>query len=208
MSRDPANEETVITSTRVHTGQAGRPRVHIDRDLLETALRYRGPTDLADIFDCAPRTIRRLALQYGLVDAGAPVYVDYAQPDGTVRRIYTSAANRTHLEEPELDQLILYILDAFPTIGRRMIDGHLKLLGHRIPRAQILASYARVYGAPQGSFGPYKIQRRVYKVAGPNSLWHHDGQHGTQSLVCFKSTEPYSQFCRSYQVENCNPCIH
>ena len=59
-----------------------------------------------------------------------------------------------------------------------MIDGHLRFLGHHIPCSRIQGSYARVHGAPSSGFGPRHIQHRVYNVAGPNSLWHHDGQHG------------------------------
>lgn len=46
-----------------------------------------------------------------------------------------------------------------------------------MPRERIIESYLRVYGTP-GVFGDRAIHRRVYTVAGANSLWHHDGQHG------------------------------
>jgi hypothetical protein len=32
-------------------------------------------------------------------------------------------------------------------------------------------------------FERIRIRRREYRVLGPNSLWHHDGQHG--ELFCF-----------------------
>jgi hypothetical protein len=32
----------------------------------------------------------------------------------------------------------------------------------------------------QWVFEHIRIWRRVYSVPGPNSLWHHDGQHGEQ----------------------------
>jgi hypothetical protein len=62
-----------------------------------------------------------------------------------------------------------------------MIDGHLRHMGHRISRVRLQQSYSHVHGAPVSEFGPRRIHRRVYNVPGPNSLWHHDGQHG----ICF-----------------------
>jgi hypothetical protein len=59
-----------------------------------------------------------------------------------------------------------------------MLKGHLKADGYRVPRARIAASYLRVHGSP-GSFGARFIHRTPYNVAGANSLWHHDGQHGS-----------------------------
>lgn len=34
----------------------------------------------------------------------------------------------------------------------------------------------------QHVFQRISIRRRVYSVPGPNSLWHHDGQHGRFSV--------------------------
>jgi hypothetical protein len=178
LSRDPPDAPPIITSTSERTGRPGRPRIAIDPDLLATAINLRGPTHLAGIFNCAPRTIRWRALEHQLVKPCPPVYVDYIQEDGSITRIYASNSTSNSLSDDELDLVVSYILDAFPSFGRRMIDGHLKHLGHKIPRARVRESYVRVHGAPRGAFGPYRIQRRVYKVAGPNSLWHHDGQHG------------------------------
>lgn len=62
-----------------------------------------------------------------------------------------------------------------------MITGHIRQMGHHIPRERIRAAYERVNGAPAGLTARL-IGRRVYRVAGPNSLWHHDGQHGEISL--------------------------
>ncbi|KAF9066190.1 hypothetical protein BDP27DRAFT_1546373 [Rhodocollybia butyracea] len=56
----------------IHTGQRGRPRKNIDRELLETSLRLRGPTHIAPVFDCSSRTIRRRALEHGLVEVIRP----------------------------------------------------------------------------------------------------------------------------------------
>jgi hypothetical protein len=64
-----------------------------------------------------------------------------------------------------------------------MIDGHLKFLGHYLPRARIQESYARVHGPPVSAFGARHIECRVYNVRGYNSLCHHDGQHGENNSL-------------------------
>jgi hypothetical protein len=90
------------------------------------------------------------------------------------------------LTNDELDALLSSILEIFPTFGQRMIAGRLKASGHHVPRECITESFLRVHGTP-GVFGQRTIHRKVYyKVAGANSLWHHDGQHGqTQNTLRF-----------------------
>ena len=61
-----------------------------------------------------------------------------------------------------------------------------KHMGYHIPRSHLEASYARVHGAPANVFGVRRIERRVYKVPGPNSLWHHDRQHGMCAFLFFE----------------------
>jgi len=103
----------------------------------------------------------------------------------------------SELSDDDLDDIISQIVKIFPNFGRCMIDGHLRHLGHYVPRSHIQASCAHVHGAPASSFGPHHIQCRVYSVPGPNSLAHHDGQHGmllsfTITLILLK--------CPSLQV--------
>jgi hypothetical protein len=122
-------------------------------------------------------------LEYGLAEACPPVYVEYEDPDsGQFVRLYqastASADSLNLLPDNSLDQIMRHILDIFPSFGRRMITGHLRHLGHNVPRERVRASYERVMGAP-ASLISRSITRRVYRVAGPNALWHHDGQHGT-----------------------------
>lgn len=179
LSSDPPDGPPLQTSYLLHTEDPGRPSIQIPREMLATALNLRGTTHLAHIFDCSARTIRRRALEYGLAEPGPPVYVEYEHDDGSIFRFYGSSTGATsNITDDELDLITAQIIDIFPNFGRRMIDGHLKHLGHRVPRSRVQASYSRVQGAPAPSFGPKRIQRRVYSVPGPNSLAHHDGQHG------------------------------
>lgn len=125
-------------------------------------------------------------LELGLTEPGEPVYVDFEEDTGNTTRYFTGSSRSQSLSTPglsdeDLDAVMAQILDSFPTFGRRMIDGHLKHLGHSVPRSRIQASYARVHGPPVAAFGVRRIQRRVYNVRGYNSLCHHDGQHGKRN---------------------------
>lgn len=146
-------------------------------------MELRGNSALGSVFSVSSRTVRRRALEYGLAEPGPPVCVTYEDPDtGEILRFYRSSTTpMSTLTDPELDEIMRHILEMFPDFGRRMIQGHLESLGHRVPRERLRDSYERVHGPPSGLHSN-PIGRRVYSVAGPNSLWHHDGQHGT---VCF-----------------------
>lgn len=188
LSADPPDAPHIETTRIIRTGQPGRPRIEIDPDILETALEMRGPAGLAPVFGVSSRTVRRRALELGLVEPGPAIYTDHEAPDGSIERTYTSStASASDISDNDLDTLVQQTLQSFPTYGRRMLKGHLTSLGYRIPRPRLEASYMRVHGPPAAHFGPRRIERRVYSVPGPNSLWHHDGQHG-KLCVCFLST--------------------
>lgn len=178
-SADIPDAEPVEATYTLHTGERGRPRIEIDEDVLRVSYALRGPTELAKVFGVSARLIRRRALELGLAEPGEAVYVDLEDEDGNTHRYYTSStSSQSALSDSELDEIMSQILNSFPSFGRRMIDGHLKYLGHQVPRARIQQSYARVHGPPVSAFGVRRIQRRVYNVKGYNSLCHHDGQHG------------------------------
>lgn len=178
MSSDPPETGQLVVATRVRTGRRGRPKIHIDRTFLAEALTLRNPGRLAPTFNCGARSVRRRALEYGLVAPGEPVYVQEQQPDGTVSRNYVSSrAATTQLSDQQLDALLASILEIFPNFGRNMIFGSLKDRGHHVPHERIRHSFLRVHGSP-AVFGDRFIHRKTYHVAGANSLWHHDGQHG------------------------------
>jgi hypothetical protein len=106
------------------------------------------------------------------------VFRSRVSADGTAERVHASTtAPVSIVSDPELDHLFATTLEIFPQFGRRMIRGHLKSQGYRIPRERITASYLRVHGAP-AIFGDRQISRKKYRVPGPMSLAHLDGQHG------------------------------
>jgi hypothetical protein len=183
-SRDPCPPDQPTLYHKVYTGRPGRPRHAIDPQLLESVFNehHRGPTFLAPRVGCSSRTVRRRALENGIAEPGPPVYVEYEDEDTGVKlRWYTSSTPAmSTLTDDELDEFVASVLRIFPFFGREMIDGQLRHHGHRVPRERLRASYERVMGLPAQFFGR-RIERRRYRVAGPNSLWHHDGQHGMDS---------------------------
>lgn len=178
-SMDPPASQGITVSRVIRTGKRGRPRIEVDPTFLSFALDLRGTTGIAPVVGCAPRTIRRRALENGLVEPGQPVYVDQTDDQtGATTRTYTSSTPAVSaLTDNELDIIMYDTIQRFPNFGRRMIDGYFRQMGHHVPRERIRASFVRVHGAPP-SFTNRPIQRRIYRVAGPNSLCHHDGQHG------------------------------
>ena len=78
--------------------------------------------------------------------------------------------------DQELDNVVRPITTN-QRIGPNAMQGRLIALGHRVQRYRVRESMLRV--APEGAAirAAPTVQRRTYSVAGPNSLWHIDGNH-------------------------------
>lgn len=168
-----------------HSGKRGRPKKVLNQEVLDATHKLCGTTVLGGIFGVHPRTVQRRLLEQGIKAPGEPVYVEFeVHHEGGVieiRRQYLGRARTSQvsdLTDAELDAVMTDILRSFPNYGRRMIDGHLRFLGHEVKRRRLQQSYARVHGPPVAAFGARRIGRRRYNVKGYNSLCHHDGQHG------------------------------
>jgi hypothetical protein len=98
------------------------------------------------------------------------------------------------------------ILEIFPAFGHHMITGWLKTAGYHVPRDRVAASFLNVHGS-SGAFGDCSIHWKVYRVAGANSLWHHDGQHG-KSLCAFSHHSCLLTPLRAYTLQDCNTLLH
>lgn len=187
-SMDPpdAIQSSVVSVKR--TGKPGRPRIEIDRAFLDQALALRGPHRIGPLLKCNPRTVRRRALEYGMVAPGSPVKQTIVNPDGAMQTVWTSTTPpMSTFTDGELDRKMGEILQMFPYFGRRMIAGTLLGMGHRVSENRIREAYVRVWGAP-AVFGSRPIVRKAYWVPGVNSLWHHDGNHGQSFLIMFAMT--------------------
>jgi hypothetical protein len=129
------------------------------------------------------RSVRNNALQHGLVQPGEPLFIQRTLDDGSTTHIWQPRNQGfSSITDADLDIVIFDILQSFPNYGRAMVSAELIRRGHRVQRRRARAAYVRVHGAPR-VWGQRNIPRRPYSVAGPNSLWHHDGQHGTCVLT-------------------------
>ncbi|KAJ6526046.1 hypothetical protein B0H19DRAFT_1042286, partial [Mycena capillaripes] len=144
-SMDPPDAPPLVVARRARTGRRGRPRVEIDPQFLRAALELRGPTGIAPELDVCSRTVRRSALRAGLVQPGAPVFQSRITAGGSVEVVHTSTTPPVSaISDAELDGLVASTLEIFPQFGRRMIRGHLKSQGYKIPRERITLSYLRM----------------------------------------------------------------
>ncbi|KAG1734935.1 uncharacterized protein EDB91DRAFT_1337802 [Suillus paluster] len=94
-SVDPPDAPPIQASYVVPTGRPGCPRIEIEPFIIAPAIELCGPTHLAAVFQVSTQTVLRRALECGLVEPGAPVYVDYEAEDGTVTPFYTSSTAPT-----------------------------------------------------------------------------------------------------------------
>ena len=181
-SSDPLEDPAIVFVRTVRTGRRGRPRVEIEPNLLSTALKLRAKTRIANTAGCSARTIRRRQLDYGIDEPmlGQSQTQQAGRPNGgSLRSRETS--------DEELDRWLSIIIQDFPSFGRRLATAALRAQGVMVSEGRVRDSLTRVSGVP-GTFGGRRVHRRRYQVAGANSLWHHDGQHGRWSpmILLFK----------------------
>jgi hypothetical protein len=97
-------------------------------------------------------------------------------------QIISYTAPVSNITDLELDNLLLELRSSFRRAGISILDGMLRGIGYRVPRERIRMSLMRI-DPVQRVFQRIRIRRREYQVPGPNSLWHHDGQHGVFILI-------------------------
>ena len=149
MQRDLPN-----ASPPTEEGFIGRPRYIIKYDQLKMLLEHRLTVPhIANMLGVSVSTVRQRMAEFDL-----PVAATYAT-----------------LTDDELDSLVSNIQNHFPNSGNRQMEGQLLARGFRIHRIQ--EAQRRV--DPEGSIlrRLNALQRCVYKVAAPLSLWHIDGNH-------------------------------
>ena len=82
----------------------------------------------------------------------------------------------TDISERELDTIILSYKATHPNDGEVMIIGHLRSCQICVPRSEVRQIH-RVDFTGVNQRRHTTIQRRVYEVEAPNSVWHIDGNH-------------------------------
>lgn len=164
----------------VHQGGRGRPKLVIDREWLGFAITIHSTTDIAHILNLSRATVSKALIEYGLRERGEDPFIRTRNPlTGSIhyeQRLRYTAPMSTWTDE-ELDNAISRLRIHYPRSGVSMLWGALRVLGQRVPRERISASLLRLDPLNR-IWGRVRIERRVYRVPGPNFLWHHDGQHG------------------------------
>ena len=87
------------------------------------------------------------------------------------------AALYSHIDDDQLDQLVVGVLNEHPGVGMRMVKSYLQSKGLRIQRERIRSSLLRT--DPIGLVERWRntVHRRHYRVKYPLALWHIDGNH-------------------------------
>jgi hypothetical protein len=180
LARDDMEGVPMPLARREARAGAGRPRVHIDKNLLSYACQGMTLKDIGDMVGCSARTVRRRLLEYNLAQPAPPVIQEVVQPDGTMAKEWhpTGPTRFILRDDPErLDGLVREILESFPNYSLEFVRAGLRSEGyHHVARHLIRDSMTRVRGL-QARFVNRPIERRVYSVPEVNSLWHHDGNH-------------------------------
>ena len=86
-------------------------------------------------------------------------------------------AQYASLSDDELDHLVYEIHWQFPTCGKVQMQGHLFAQRYRVQQVRVRESLRRI--DPEGCIirRLNVINRRQYRVPGPRTLWHIDGNH-------------------------------
>ena len=148
--------EDELHSCPVVLGTNGRPRFDIPFEQLDCLLQNHFTVpQIADLLSVSQRTIFRRMSEYGL-----SVSSQYA-----------------NLTDDELDWLVINIQQEFPMCGNQQMQGHLLSQGFRVQQSRIRESQRRT--CPEGTMMRRLrcLERREYRVAGPRSLYHIDGNH-------------------------------
>ena len=134
----------------------GRPQLMISEFVLSCLLEQEfTQVEIAQILGCSAKTVHRRIVQFGLSH-----FTQY-----------------TEISDAELDALVQDFVSIFPTAGQKTLAGHLSSLGYRVKRQRIRDSLYHVDPWGVEERRRKLLHRRKYKVAGPNSLWHIDGNH-------------------------------
>ena len=143
-------------SQELVTPLGGRPRFNIEKDQLSSLIEA-GFTvaQVPELIGVSKRTIFRRMSEFDL----------------SVRATYTD------LTDMELDEIVKQVHVEFPTCGNKQMMGHLLSRGIRVQQVRIRESMRRTDLEGTIARRTGILQRRQYKVPGPRSLFHIDGNH-------------------------------
>ena len=201
----------------IHTGNRGRPLIEIDPDFLRWASRLRSTSAIARFLSVSRERVRQELLHLGLAqplenpfaasttDDDADDLLDPHAPANIAHHLISYTGPLSQLTDDELDTIIADLKKRFVRAGISMIDGLLRGMSIRVPRTRIRDSLLRIDPVHR-VFERITIRRRTYSVPGPNSLWHHDGQHGLirYGIVIHGFIDGYSRLITALRAHNNN----
>jgi len=134
----------------------GRPRIEVDVEDIEflQGLRFSW-TNVAKVLGISRSTLYRRLEEEGI----------------------SRETRYSDMSDSDLDSLVREIKRAHPNDGERLMIGHLSRYGVTVPRARLRGSIHRVDPVGTRMRRSVTIRRRVYCSAGPNAVWHIDGNH-------------------------------
>ena len=149
-------ESETYQCQRAGQGNVGRPRYIISRQqilyLREFSFKW---TEIAGILGISISTLNRHRASLGL---------------GSEPRF-------TAITDEDLDTLVREIVGRSPFSGIRIVQGEMEDKGVHVQTQRVRAALHRVDGLNVRTRLSHVVQRRRYRVPGPNSLWHVDGNH-------------------------------
>ncbi|KAA0724141.1 hypothetical protein E1301_Tti020079 [Triplophysa tibetana] len=138
-------------------GLPGRPQYSITQEQLRFLVEYNFSTkQMAEILGVSKRTVKR-----------------------RLRKFNISLRDRhTNLSDSDLDNIVRELVGGNDELGAEAVRARLAGQGIIIQRHRVRQSLIRTnpIGAAQ-RVTTRRLHRRIYKGAGPNSLWHLDGNH-------------------------------
>ena len=138
------------------TGARGRPRLTVTKEQLEYFIEneFHIP-QVAEMLKISVSTVKRRMREFGV----------------SVRDRYTV------IDDPTLSSAIQDIQHSNPNSGYRMVNAILKLQRIVVPIHRVRQLCFLNDPAATMRRWMMTVERRVYSVPGPNSLWHIDGNH-------------------------------
>ncbi|CAC5374699.1 unnamed protein product [Mytilus coruscus] len=154
-----SSDITAFKTKRTHLGTAGAPKLDISKDQLVFLAKYKFTAPLmAETLQISESTIRRRLREFN---------------------IKLSEGKETIISNEELDDKVKNIIGTNKRIGPNSIRIRLAMDNTDISLQRVRDACHRVdpVGCALRSIERQNVHRRTYKVAGPNSLWHIDGNH-------------------------------
>ena len=148
----------------VRTGQRGRPAYYITKDQLHffVSSGFNVP-QMASLLNVGKRTIERRLHDFSI----------------SLTTAFSLISN------DDLDEIVRGIVNEFPNVGNRRLQGFLRAKGIDIEQHRVRETLRRV--DPEGvllrAIELNVIKRQPYHVMSPLSLWHIDRYHGPLSSV-------------------------